>query len=281
LITARHKAKEIENTYCLKYPIMSFDQWFAIKNLECFGKIKAYFADNRSKDVLDLLLLAMLTGNKKEYFSQAYDDKQYFCLPNFINENKEVFVDVGAYVGDTLEKFIWNKIDGFNHIYCFEPEKKLFKSLQARCNRLINEWAIETHKITLENAGIGDKNDKANLTTSDGLLSSASFSNESIKQTTAEKIPIYAIDSYFKEIPVTFIKADIEGYEMKLLLGAKETIKRDKPKLALCTYHGANDVFAFIDYLSALVPEYKFALRHHSLSIFETVLYCFVEQEGY
>jgi len=278
LITARHMANKIEKSYHFENPIMSFDAWFAIKNLERFNEIKNKFADNRSKDVIDLLLLAMLTGEYEKYCCMAYDDKQYFCLPQFTNGFNEYFIDAGAFVGDTLEHFICSRAGNFGHIYCFEPGKKQFVSLENRCERLINEWAIDEKKITLLNAGIGDTVDDIIFLMPDASLPSLSLLTNKTCQTESDKIHVYTIDEYFKDIPVSIIKADIEGFEMKLLLGASNTIKKYKPKLALCTYHGANDIFIFIDFILKLVPEYRFILRHHSFSILETVLYCYIDE---
>lgn len=40
---------------------------------------------------------------------------------------------------------------------------------------------------------------------------------------------------------VSFLKADVEGYERDLLLGARETIRTYRPKLSICTYHLPDD----------------------------------------
>lgn len=78
---------------------------------------------------------------------------------------------------------------------------------------------------------------------------------------------------------------DIEGAELNALKGAKETILRDKPKLAICLYHSDNDMLDIPEYIHSLVPEYKLYIRQHSESeqdnddirfgffIIETVLY--------
>jgi len=50
------------------------------------------------------------------------------------------------------------------------------------------------------------------------------------------------LDDYFDNETVNFIKADIEGYELKLLAGMVRILTREKDiKLLLCTYHNKID----------------------------------------
>ncbi|MBE0664834.1 MAG: FkbM family methyltransferase, partial [Candidatus Aminicenantes bacterium] len=60
---------------------------------------------------------------------------------------------------------------------------------------------------------------------------------------------------------VTFIKADIEGGEMRMLQGASNIIRRFYPKLAITCYHEANDYREMISFVQGLVPEYRYMLR--------------------
>ena len=89
----------------------------------------------------------------------------------------------------------------------------------------------------------------------------------------------YDIDSIVGEEQVTFIKMDIEGSELKALEGAEKTIKRHKPKLAICIYHKPMDVIEIPSYIMRLVPEYKFCIRQYTSRMWETVLYAIAEEQ--
>ena len=71
-----------------------------------------------------------------------------------------------------------------------------------------------------------------------------------------------------------YIKIDIEGSEASLLKGATNIIKRDRPILLLAIYHKWDDIFKLQNYLINLNLEYKFYIRHYSLSVAKTILYC-------
>ena len=72
---------------------------------------------------------------------------------------------------------------------------------------------------------------------------------------------------------ITYLKMDIEGFELEALKGAETLIKINKPKLAICIYHKYDDPVCITEYLSGLVPKYKFYMRHYTYSQHETVLY--------
>ena len=83
-----------------------------------------------------------------------------------------------------------------------------------------------------------------------------------------------SVDNAITE-PVSFIKMDIEGAEKKALDGAKETIKKYKPKLYVCAYHRNEDFFALPEKILSLNPDYNIFLRHHPyIPAWETNFYC-------
>ena len=76
--------------------------------------------------------------------------------------------------------------------------------------------------------------------------------------------------------PISFMKMDIEGAELRALHGAEKQIRTNRPKLAVCVYHKNEDILEIWNYLRELVPEYRFYLRHHTTAGAETVLYALI-----
>ena len=75
---------------------------------------------------------------------------------------------------------------------------------------------------------------------------------------------------------------DIEGAEMSALHGARDTIMKYKPKLAICLYHSLcfehvllSDYWEIPIFVREIVPEYSFYVRNDSLysDNLQTVLY--------
>lgn len=83
------------------------------------------------------------------------------------------------------------------------------------------------------------------------------------------------MDEYLEE-KCTILKMDIEGSELKALNGARKIITEQKPKLAICVYHRPDDLYMIPELIHDLVPEYRFKIRQHAYSPFETVLYATV-----
>jgi hypothetical protein len=71
------------------------------------------------------------------------------------------------------------------------------------------------------------------------------------------------LDSFCKEYNVErvdFIKIDAEGSEREIIKGAKETIKRFKPKMAIAAYHLPDDKKVIPELVLSIRNDYKFKL---------------------
>lgn len=76
---------------------------------------------------------------------------------------------------------------------------------------------------------------------------------------------------------IDFIKLDVECSELNVLKGAAETLKKFKPKLAICIYHKIEDLWEISKFLKENVPEYDLYLDHFTIMGWETVLFAKAE----
>ncbi len=164
----------------------------------------------------------------------------------------------------------------FNRIYAFEPDERNYNAMLYRLERLKKEWAIDSCKLIPVKAGVGERTNTATFTSREKDNSSLGASFSKTKETGGTDVLMYSIDDYFKDIAISFIKADIESYEYDMILGAKSTIIKHHPKMAVCIYHGASDIFDIPLLILSIYPEYKMAIRQHAIYDFlDTVLYVY------
>lgn len=77
-------------------------------------------------------------------------------------------------------------------------------------------------------------------------------------------IEVITIDDYVASKAITkadLIKMDIKGAERLAFQGALESIKRFRPRLAICVYHLWDDVFEIPKLIAATGVEYKFSFK--------------------
>lgn len=280
IITARHKTEELSlQLDQLKVQFISFDKLLiSIEYKRINMLFNEFLSDEISKNTYFTLIKAMFDGDKAEIANYC-DENQYFCLPQFmLSDIDEVFVDCGAYVGNTIERFIWSRGDGlFKKIYAFEPGAMQFKALRSRVKRLIKEWALDQNSIQCIPKAVGASNALSAFLSNSGQLSASRVALTGSEESSIN-IEVVSLDQFFRENSIyediSMIKMDVEGSEMDVLKGACNLIKAKAPKLAVCIYHRPTDIIDIPIYLKELVPNYKMAIRHHSNILSETVLYC-------
>lgn len=206
-------------------------------------------------------------------------EDQYFGIPKFKDISpKEIVVDCGAYTGDTLERFVDKHNGNFHKYFAFEPDGRNFRALSIRAERLKREWAIPEDAIQLIQCGVGEKDYQVSkVDTAEGENNTGSYFALTNRPEVADGgIPVCSIDHYFAHQPITMLKADIEGYEERMLDGAANVIKRDRPKLAVCIYHQLGDLYNIPLRVKQLCPEYRLYVRQHFCTWWETVLYAYI-----
>lgn len=280
-IAARHAVAEVARAMAPHgFPAMSFDGYFVVRNYERLATVRdGMLADARSVEVFNALLMAMLSGGIQPCLDVMEKD-MYFCLPQFSGNFDEAFVDAGAFVGDSVERFIWENLGTFRHLHAFEPGYKQFQALERRMARLTEEWAIDPASVSLVRAGLSDVPGRMSCTFLNDAPLRHGLAVEAGVAAAGDDDPasarVLTLDDYLAGRPVSFIKADVEGMEMELLRGAQATIRACRPKMTLCVYHYPSHLYEVAEYVRELVPEYKFSLRQHAPLFGDFVLYCWV-----
>jgi len=185
----------------------------------------------------------------------------------------DAIIDGGAAAGDTLALFM-GATGPQGRIHCFEPTPESFAHLQACADGL---GCAGVHPV------------QAALWNQDGQVcffeSFAMSHGNRVDQGIGQEIGLgggtqveaVTLDSFVEREGIDrldLIKLDIEGAELAALQGARETIRRFRPRLQICLYHNFQDLWELPLFVRELVPEYRLYVGHHSPDHLDTVLYC-------
>lgn len=174
--------------------------------------------------------------------------------------DREVFVDCGAYDGDTIQSFLEEAKNRFAYIYGFEPDPANFAKLQERVAQLSRR-----DSITIRRAAVGAT---AGVVTFSGEGSEASRVGQGEMQ-----VDCVVLDEVLAGTQPTYIKMDIEGSEPDALTGARGIIERHSPVLAICTYHVQDHLWKIPLLINSFSDNYAFFLRPHLLEGWDLVTY--------
>lgn len=227
--------------------------------------VRENLCDEKSKKTFDNLL-KYRTCNDSSLIYDVYErsHEQYFPVGEIIKpERGEVFVDAGAYSGETSASYItWNP--NYSKIYFMEPDQTMYAiaSEYVRLKGIKNIVGVNRGAYSYETE-IAFENDFAS-------------GSSRIDESGTNKIKTISIDEMLRGEKVNFIKMDIEGAEMEALKGADKSITKYKPNLAICIYHAEDDLWKIPYYIKQKYPWYRLFIRHYTQNTVETVMYATV-----
>ena len=168
-------------------------------------------------------------------------DWHYYQKPMTKLKKKERVLDVGAAEG----LFALSVVNDCEKLILIEPNNLFSSSLKRTF-----EGNLE--KVEVINVAVGNK---------EGTISFLQESLNSRISSIEDKgsaVRLAKIDNLLPNERITFLKADVEGHELEMLKGAEQTIKRNKPKIAITSYHVENIAAEIIELIKRFVPEYKY-----------------------
>lgn len=186
-----------------------------------------------------------------------------FFIPEILSalHEKEVFLDGGAHHGKVSLRFMNTVHHKFAKVYAIEPDKHNVKVLHTK---LGSENRSTSQKVEVIECALSKQSGVA--TFFHGLDYVSQFS--SIAQ---ECVSVRTLNEM--DIPATFIKLHLEGWEFDALQGSLRSLNKYRPLLAVTTYHKRNGLWQLPYLLMKKLPNYVFLLRLHSWMGTGCVLY--------
>jgi FkbM family methyltransferase len=170
----------------------------------------------------------------------------YYQIPQTRLEAGDVVIDCGSAEGFFS---LLATEQGAKQVICLEPHPSYLCALK--------ETFAGDERITIVAAAIGDRVGDIHLS-NDGIASMVTDREDGTIPVKVETIDHLCASL---DIRPTYIKADIEGYEEKMLMGAAETIATHHPKLALTTYHRATAGGWMERFLKGIYPKYNIRFK--------------------
>ena len=158
-----------------------------------------------------------------------------------------VFLDLGAFIGDSA--FVMSKYAP-GKIISLEPSAENC----SRCRENLIREKIDSFEII--QAGVSDSAGEMSLTGDGSRTSLGEYGGGLVK--------VVTVDDFMKQHgggKVGVIKADLEGMGLKMLKGAIETVKRDRPVLLLAIYHNQDEFMGIYKFLKENVSGYHYQVE--------------------
>ncbi|MGO9109566.1 MAG: FkbM family methyltransferase [Thermoguttaceae bacterium] len=229
-------------------------------------------------DVWNAFILLADDSSRREYVAQVRwrlrsdfealppptDGDQYFPEDLFALTPDELFVDCGAFDGDTIQALVKRRTD-FKKVVAIEPDPMNFDRLQRYLSSLPK--AIRD-RISLHRLGVGAENCVAHF-------EAVGTSGSSFSKQGGIEVECNALDHILDGCAPTFVKMDIEGAELDALRGASGLLHQSSAVWAVCVYHKPGDLWHVPLAISSYMHnnDCRFFLRKYVPEMWETVCY--------
>lgn len=163
-------------------------------------------------------------------------------------DRDEVFLDVGAYNGGSINRFLKSNNGYYGKIIGIEPENVNFEKLKSFCNQ--NKIQAELYQI-----GCWNKKDKLYFNGSDDKCCR-------LDEKGTDCIEVDAIDHIISnDTEVSMLNLGISTAEKEILEGACKTIKNNLPKILVFMGSAKEELYTIPQYIKKIDASYKLYLR--------------------
>lgn len=243
-------------------------QEFFRKNAGRMEQVLSFLADEKSMDVYRSIIQYRCC-RKRRYIDPHMQKWRTIYLDKdlIVPSPSEIFIDCGAYYGETslfFQDYCVSAGQPAPLCLMFEPDPTNFSRLQKSAKKF-------SKPPFLFQMGLWHEASQCNFV-------SAMFFSCRIEPSGQSSIAVDTLDHILETIPeppaVTYIKIDVEGADMNVLRGARKTILKYHPRIAVAIYHSDEHMLQIPEFLHELYPDYRFYIRHYTCFDADTILYC-------
>lgn len=234
---------------------------FFKENTKYVERLLPMLQDEQSRDTIRVLKEVSLTGDITQW-SQVNSKSENKLMEQDILKvsSYETFVDVGAFIGDSTNRFLDLCEGNYKTIIGIEPDPDNFDVLK-RLYKNINRSECYQYAVTNE----------------DGLIRFTANQSESgrISETGSLVINARRLDSIDALATASLIKISTNGIEYRAISGAENLIRKNNPKLSY--YCGRWQMWGIPVFLKKINSEYKVYIRHYGVGLQAVIGYATID----
>lgn len=201
----------------------------------------------------------------------AVTGPQYFPADLFGPRGDEVFIDCGAFDGDTLRAFLTWCGGAFARYLALEPDPANAAALAAAVSALDPRTR---DRVAVAALAAADHDGEVRFAAGGGLSAHLGTGGGGPDGGEGDLVvPCARLDTLAGARGMTFVKMDIEGAEPAALAGAAASVRRAAPLMAVAAYHAQDHLWRVPLMLADLLPGHLLHLRPHCEEGWDTVCY--------
>jgi FkbM family methyltransferase len=240
---------------------------------EDYARLERRLGDDLSKETLRRVMLFHMTTWREAFrgIERPYHTL-YFRSGVFEARAGERFVDCGASIGESISGLLEVTDADVDRAWLIEPDRLNVKTLTALVEKYERTSPHLAGRIVLRPVAVGSAPGKAMFRHVGGHGGNIVPGPVDVASGSLAEVDVATIDDLVDAAP-TFIKMDVEGFELESLKGAERSIREHRPRLCVSAYHRPTDLLDLTDFVLALRPDYRVDLRHHTTLRWDTCLY--------
>lgn len=187
----------------------------------------------------------------------------------------KIFVDVGAYDGDTMGAALDCRSEYIETYIAIEPSPGSYVALRQSVGMRGSQVDIQTiNAVVAEESGVDYDIEELGIASYpvrrpsfDSDSGDLNPSNKTVRSTTLDDLATTL------GLEPTFVKLDVEGYELSVLLGSRDLINRNRCIFAISCYHSRTQLAEVLHFCRTELPSFSARLRKYGSEVDNLVLY--------